>query len=48
MKTENGKREELVYGIYENELDSLSSHNTISTTCFSEYDKRGGKNEIKT
>ncbi len=28
-------REELVYSIYENELESLSSHNTISTACFS-------------
>lgn len=29
------RREEMVYGIYENELDSLSSHNTISVSCFS-------------
>ena len=28
-------REEIVYGIFENELDSLSEHNTLSMVCFS-------------
>lgn len=29
------KREEIVYGIFENELDSLSNYNMLSASCFS-------------
>lgn len=29
------RREEIVFGIFESELDSLSDHNTLSTVCFS-------------